>query len=611
MKFNYFLGAAAIAMAMTACTAEQDIKTNVPGTEGNGDGYMSISIKLPTQNGTRANDVFDHGEGDGAEYAVNNSYLVLYNGTSEADAKFVSAYDISTMEGPKEHNGMDNITTTYRKAVKVKGIPADGNLYGLVLINVPAGKIAIESNNSKLEFNGKTYVAGSGATFKSLAEDIISSGYYTVNKDGYATNIFMTNAPAWTKVGGGTDPKGGQLQVLAPLAKNFKSTEKEALEEVAGSIFVERLVAKASLTVNATVAQIDDTHSVAIKVVEWALGNTEPTSYVARNVDGFSTWVSYLSDEKIKNGDEEEDITNPYRFVGHNQFGKTEWQDPVSLYRTYFCKDPQWDAPATLQDVGDFVKSNKPLYCYENTFDVAHQSYFNTTYATFKVQYNNGETFYTVNDDQTTLYTEENAIKFVKEIVANTEAVKQAFIRAKKEDASLKNFDYTKYFDVTLTPDAETGIQNLSAITLKAVTGADADLFQSTPAFLDGEEDQIISNFNGAYDLRKYADGWGYYKVMIKHFGDDLTPWNLTGTRDTILLSYGEAGEARDKKYLGRYGMVRNNWYDLTIESVKNLGSPVLPKLTDLPDDNHIEDKYIGVKVNVLSWAKRTQNITL
>ena len=72
-------------------------------------------------------------------------------------------------------------------------------------------------------------------------------------------------------------------------------------------------------------------------------------------------------------------------------------------------------------------------------------------------------------------------------------------------------------------------------------------------------------------------------------------------------MAYGN----NENDYLGRYGMVRNNWYDVTITSVRNLGSPVVPDVEgsrgDTSDDN--KEIYLAFKVNVLSWAKRTQNV--
>ena len=64
-----------------------------------------------------------------------------------------------------------------------------------------------------------------------------------------------------------------------------------------------------------------------------------------------------------------------------------------------------------------------------------------------------------------------------------------------------------------------------------------------------------------------------------------------------------------DGKYLGRYGVVRNNWYELQVSAIKNLGSPTIPTAPENPDDEN--QYYLTFKVNIHSWAKRVQNVIL
>lgn len=95
---------------------------------------------------------------------------------------------------------------------------------------------------------------------------------------------------------------------------------------------------------------------------------------------------------------------------------------------------------------------------------------------------------------------------------------------------------------------------------------------------------------------------------MIKHFGDELTPWNPS--TKTSGISYPTPNEAN---WLGRYGVLRNNWYDLDITDVSRLGAAT-PEELDVKNDPTPDDNlksYISVKINVLSWAKRTQGAIL
>ena len=89
-----------------------------------------------------------------------------------------------------------------------------------------------------------------------------------------------------------------------------------------------------------------------------------------------------------------------------------------------------------------------------------------------------------------------------------------------------------------------------------------------------------------------------YYIARIKHF-NTKTPWNS-----------GEAYGSHNDKYLGRYGVLRNNWYSLSVNTVSGLGYPEVPEVKpNVPDDEN--NQYINVEVKILDWAKRSQSIDL
>jgi len=82
------------------------------------------------------------------------------------------------------------------------------------------------------------------------------------------------------------------------------------------------------------------------------------------------------------------------------------------------------------------------------------------------------------------------------------------------------------------------------------------------------------------------ADGINYYRALIRHFGDKL--------------------ESRAMKY-GRFGIVRNNVYKLTLTTVNAPGSIGIPEPKG-PDD---KQQYIAVNIEVLPWVIRDQVIHL
>ena len=122
--------------------------------------------------------------------------------------------------------------------------------------------------------------------------------------------------------------------------------------------------------------------------------------------------------------------------------------------------------------------------------------------------------------------------------------------------------------------------------------------------------DAIKTEVNAKAMFSFYKNGMAYYKVLIKHFGDNETPLAdpVSGTGYNDIYGSVEANRIRD--FLGRYSIVRNNWYNVNIEGIRHIGKPSVPEIpTDTPDDEI--DAYLKVRINVLSWGMRTQNVTL
>ena len=88
-----------------------------------------------------------------------------------------------------------------------------------------------------------------------------------------------------------------------------------------------------------------------------------------------------------------------------------------------------------------------------------------------------------------------------------------------------------------------------------------------------------------------------------------MTPWKKTESTLPSVSGSVYPSDHQAGNYLGRYGVLRNNWYTINVEGIKKIGSPVVPEVTGDPDDELAA--YISVKINVLSWAKRTQGATL
>ena len=576
MKKSLLFSAVLAGLMLGSCSSSDDLAGGNTSANQDGNGYVAFTINLPTQPSTRAgsfNDDFKDGMAN--EYAVKDATLLLFQGATESSATFVGAYKLST-EPWTSPAGDQNITTTSNKIVK-KIDKSGTDMKALVVLN-SNGVFTVDEAANSLKLNG------SGTDFAGTYADFVKSAGATSSANLTKTGFYMANAPLCSKKGDDLDPATGTVSTLTDLTGKIYDTEAEALAGAAAQVYVERAVAK--VTVNkgtVAVATTSTSTSVPFEVLGWAIDNFNKTTYLVRNTEDFDTWKSYSSKGLTP---------SKYRFVGGAPVA-------TDLYRTYFAKDVNYDtdySAGILERATNFVNTygdTNPQYCFENTFDVPHQNENLTTLVTIKAKLNSGNDFYIVGGDQVKLYTKTQLDKLVKEKFLNTEAT---WVTENVKDASTTIGEG----DLTLTYDKdEAGVIHLTGVTV------DASKLKSPHAPLPATYVADVEAAVGS--MVYYKNGVSYYTVRIKHFGDDLTPWK----KNELGVEAGKVYPTTDQaeNWLGRYGVLRNNWYDITVQGVKGLGSATVPELTGTTDDEL--DSYIAVQINVLSWAKRTQNATL
>lgn len=573
MKKSLLFSAVLAGLMLGSCSSSDDLAGGNTSANQDGNGYVAFTINLPTQPSTRAgsfNDDFKDGMAN--EYAVKDATLLLFQGATESSATFVGAYKLST-EPWTSPAGDQNITTTSNKIVK-KIDKSGTDMKALVILN-SNGVFTVDEAANSLKLNG------SGTDFAGTYADFVKSAGATSSANLTKTGFYMANAPLCSKKGDDLDPATGTVSTLTDLTGKIYDTEAEALAGAAAQVYVERAVAK--VTVNkGTVAEATTSTSTSVpfEVLGWAIDNFNKTTYLVRNTEDFDTWKSYSSKGLTP---------SKYRFVGGAPVA-------TDLYRTYFAKDVNYDtdySAGILERATNFVNTygdTNPQYCFENTFDVSHQNENLTTLVTIKAKLKSGNDFYIVGGDQTKLYTKTELDKLVKEKFLNTEATWVT------NNASTTIGEG----DLTLTYDKdEAGVIHLTGVTV------DASKLKSSPDPLPATYVKDVEAAVGS--MVYYKNGVSYYTVRIKHFGDDLTPWK----KNELGVKAGEVYPTTNQaeNWLGRYGVLRNNWYDITVQGVKGLGSATVPELTGTTDDEL--DSYIAVQINVLSWAKRTQKAIL
>ena len=579
MKKSLLFSAVLAGLMLGSCSSSDDLAGGGTSANQDGNGYVAFTINLPSQSGSSsrasnsANDQFN--DGMAKEYSVKDATLILFNGAAtEGESNFVEAHKLSTTPWTNQNPADDNITTQSKKIVQ-KVTKSITNAKALVILN----------NNNTLTVGDDGTLKVKGTEFTGTYAEFLALADATLGKTLTADGFYMANAPLANNMGGSATP--ATVTTLTDLTGKIYDSESEAQSGTPAEVYVERGVAKVTLNKgtenkadNGTSAKVD------FAITGWAIDNTNPTTYLVRSTEGFTGWLNYAN-EKV--------TTNQYRFVGHTPVAS-------NLYRTYFAKDMNYDTDVAANylkrvadaDFKDAYGAENPQYCFENTFDVKHQNENQTTLVAIKAKLNSGADFYIVGGDQTTLYTKTGLENLIKSKFLNVE---EAWIK--------DNADPTKTIggdDLTLTFDKDAaGEINLTDVKVKP------EKLKATTTALPTTWLTDVKAAVGSVVC--YKNGVSYYTVRIKHFGDDLTPWENGELGVKPGTVYPDGTKTAEENWLGRYGVLRNNWYDIEVTGVRGLGSATIPELTGTTDDEL--ESYIAVRINVLSWAKRTQGAIL
>ena len=575
MKIKHFFGLAVIAAMTASCSSNEDLGTAGPGTGTNeaGVGYATFTINLPSVSGTRAADAggAEVAPGTEDEYKVANATALIFQkyGADEGSYKFVESVDLPAANVAWNDDTEEGVTKSKKLVAKLTNVDTK-NTYGvLILLN---NKTASGEVKIKLPTVGQSYNDWNNTDLTPKVTDLAATD-----------NFYMANAPL---------NESGSVTTLVTIDKNniyATSTEAESGTKAA-NVYVERGVAKMSIAAPGTIKVKDKATKVetesTVDFSNWALDITNQKTYAVHNIYGLSTDFSGI-------------WTNA-RFTGTNK-------------RIYWGKDPNYDRTElnNADEPGDiqrgkefnFIKATSEInkaftesaYCLENTFNLDNMYQGQTTRVIFKAKYTPKDGTSELADADGTFYTIGNMTT-----ILNTDKLKTAV-------------------DAVATPVLPTGYtidytnfknEGSHVITLEDIKDATGATLVAGTDYSGKTGTQIVADINAKLGLKDgrdeakvgintYAKGATYYIARVKHFGDALTEWKS-----------GENYGTENGKYLGRYGMLRNNWYELKVGNVYGPGYPGVPPVDPtLPDDEN--EKYLSVSVKILSWAKRSDTVDL
>lgn len=576
MKIKHLFGLAVIAAMTASCSSNEDLGNAGPGTGTNeaGVGYATFTINLPSVSGTRAADAggAEVNPGTEDEYKVSDATALIFQeyGADEGSYKFVESVNLP-VTGAWE-DAEEGVTKSKKLVAKLTNVDTK-NTYGVLVLL-----------NNNITGGVKIELPTAGQSYNDWNNKVLSPDLTELAK---TDEFYMANAPL---------NKAGKVTTLVTIDKDKIYSSKEKAENgTAADVYVERGVAKMTVADPGTKTVTDKatTKSTNSQVTfnNWALDITNKKTFAVHNIDGLNSDFST--------------IWTTERFTGTNN-------------RVYWGKDPNYskDELKEASDNGDkkrkeefnFITAtseiNKdfttttttnPVYCLENTFNLTNMYQGQTTRVIFKAKYAPmNDAGVSLAETDGTFYTIGNMKNILKEadLVAAVNAAATSVLSG-----------------CTVDYEANLKKEGPHVITLADIKDASGATLVADQDYSGKTGDQIVADINTKLGLKAgrpeemvgintYLEGVTYYIARVKHFGS-LTPWNS-----------GESYGTKNKEYLGRYGMLRNNWYELQVGNVYGPGYPGVPPVDpNQPDDEN--EKYLSVSVKILDWAKRSDTVDL
>ncbi len=559
---KYLLGMFACA-ALFACTNEEVDQATTP-TKDKDQAYVAISLVNSNESaaaktrGEAGDPAFEYGT---TENDINTVEFYFYN----EDGAFNQHTD-KTLNWTEKTTGNDNVekysviedAAIVLSDLKTKGYPK----YVVAILNGPVGKYK-------------------GVTLSQLKDSIVGS--YLGATDA---SFMMTNSTY--------DNSENSLDFATVLKDaNFinETPDKVALTDAnIVKIYVERLAAKVTLatasgvgnSITLTKYEVDGVQKdIKINIKGWGLNALTKNSYTMKRVP--YTWTTDL-------GFTWSDPTNFRSYWAQStNYGKGDY--PNTYGETY-------DEIDSLSTIGDktltYVSWNDinnalstPLYCMENT---------NTAAILMDTNFKSRATHVLI---QAEIEGGTDLVQFYGQLYTPAEFVKTALGQALFYSVDTSDPENTVYTKI-MPEDVQVKNAFDGKVVLELTDAAKAKDWSSTIGTTTAVTDSLVnvklSDIFAKNKAEYYKDGKMYYCIPIEHLRGGKVDYANDGT-----YTLNEAD----------YGVVRNHWYNITVNSIKNLGTAVYDPEEEIVPNDDDPTYYVGAQINILSWKIVKQGVDL
>lgn len=614
-----FAGFAAVAM-LAACSNDEPTPAPNPGDNNDGEvAYMTITISAPEtgsahKTGSRATENGGYVESDATplEHEVKTVDFLFFN-SDGAYAFTVKANDATFVPtGTTDPAGTTNVEYLGKSNIVILEGVRQNNYpeYVMTILNRPsdfAEGATLQETADKLTAYANSFVADAEAPF------VMTTSSFLGNKNG-DNGVVRHDAQYFvTKLG----------------VDDFKLTLEEAQKNTTPvEIYVERLAAKVQLGLAGTTENIggkivyklqqtlaggeDNTEGDNVSDVDlyvgvegWRLNATAIDSYMSKKLD-----TNWTEDKPFTNWNNADDWRS---FWGQAHIYTTTGTPDASLLKYETPKN-------VVANLFGFDGTNKGniQYCYENTNNpekIFAEVDGGMTLGDKKVGVINSlvthvvlkTKIYQLKDGALVapslvqfrgiLYTEDS---YKAMLLNGLKAAGKLNYWRKTTSGDVTTYNTVKADDFEMVAETKDG-HKLGEIKIVAKTLAEGDVIYARE---DGKDDvDVTSTFKTTVDT-DLANLYSEYPAIGTDDGDALY---------YIPVEHLAAKAGETKAVEGYYGVVRNHWYNLTVNSFKKVGHLVFQPDKDetpiIPENPEDPLYYVGAKINILSWKVVNQTV--
>lgn len=564
MKKKLLLLPLLAALTFASCSND-DLSTNGGEKPGTGDlRYLAVNIVTPNESAKQPMSRASFEAGTDDENAVTSALFILLDNTKVAQAPVKVTGDAL--------NPWTNATETLSSVEKISSavLVIDGqntkpeNITGILAVLNPtteiAGKIAIDMTLDEV----KAIVDNCSTTGTSGSFVMSNSAYVDDNAVQLAAEVTVDNLKTTPELA-----KGSPVNIYV----------ERAVAKIKTNALTEMTVGEADNVGNVKVDMVDENGTVTsnnlkIDIQGVQIANCAQTSYLFKNIDGFTT--------------------DPFN----------GWNDAAN-HRSYWANIPSgvtyenysWNEISGVGDGNAAIKNAHAFYAQENIVNSGLEAVPGHTAVIVTAQLKQNDAAIDLVKIADKYYTSNGALKQLAGFLNNlgyrvkTESTPEGATTPVTKYETLADNSLAWLENALANTEVWEGFAQLNATYAMGKTFVKYNAASANEDKYDESSAEAINEVlkGDTFSVLMWKGGRCYYFVDIEHFG--------------------KVGEADNQVNLK--GIIRNHVYDLNLKTLKGLGVPVFDPNVEIIPKKPTEGEYfyLAAKINILKWVLVNQDV--